>query len=84
MPYGDTSAPARRLQVKLWRAMSSLEKARLVSGITLAVQEFSLAGIRERHPAASERECLLRLAALKLGPELTRRIYPEAAELSGL
>ena len=77
----DTSSDAERLQVALWRKMSPLEKARLVSDITRTAQELSLAGIRERHPGASDRECMLRLAMLKLGPELTRRVYPEAAEL---
>jgi hypothetical protein len=43
-----------------------------------------LAGIRHRYPHASERECFLRLAAIRLGVETTRRIYPEAAELTDL
>lgn len=79
----DTSPEAERLQVELWRKMSPLEKARAVSAITRAAQQLSLAGIRQRHPGASDRECMLRLAMLKLGPELTRRIYPEAADLLG-
>jgi hypothetical protein len=43
----------------------------------------ALAGIRERHPGASERECFIRLAALQLGLELTRRVYPDAVEYLG-
>lgn len=77
----DTSRAAERLQVALWRGMSPLQKARIVSGITRAAQRLSLAGIQQRHPGASERECMLRLALLKLGPELTLRVYPEAANL---
>jgi hypothetical protein len=79
----DTSREAGRVQVEMWRRMSPLEKARAVTEISRAVQELSLAGIRVRHPAASEQECLLRLAILKLGRQLARHVYPEATRLSG-
>jgi hypothetical protein len=77
----DTTRAAERVQVDLWRRMSSMDKARAVSGISRAAQEFSLLGIRQRHPDASERECTLRLAVLKLGRELAFRAYPEATAL---
>jgi hypothetical protein len=73
----DTSPEAARLQVEIWRRMTPLEKARLVSGLSSAVTQLALAGIRRRHPGASERECRLRLAQLKLGPALYRSAYPE-------
>jgi hypothetical protein len=79
----DTSLAAERAQVELWRKMSSIEKAKTVSEISRAVQELSLAGIRLRHPEASERECLLRLAIIKLGRKLACEVYPEAAQISG-
>lgn len=79
----DTSRQAEQIQVELWRRMSPLEKARAVSTICEAVQELSLAGIRLRHPDASDRECMLRLAALKLGTTLTLNAYPEASILLG-
>lgn len=75
----DTSPDAERLQVALWRRMSPLDKCRLVAEMTRSVESLSLTGIQRRHPDASERECLLRLAVLKLGPALTRVVYPEAA-----
>lgn len=80
---GDTSLEAEREQVELWRRMSPLEKVRAVTGIARAVQQLSLAGIRLRHPEASDQECFLRLAVLKLGRQLACRVYPEAAHLSG-
>ena len=79
----DTSPEAARRQIALWREMTPLEKARAVTATARAVQELSLAGIRMRHPGASERECLLRLALIKLGPDLACRAYPEAATLAG-
>jgi hypothetical protein len=77
----DTSEEAARLQVEIWRRMTSLEKAELVSAATRAVEELCLEGIRLRHPGASEEECRLRLAIIKLGPELAVEVYPEAASL---
>jgi hypothetical protein len=79
----DTTVEAERIQVERWRRMTPLEKARAVTEVSRAVQELSLAGLRIRHPGASERECLLRLAALKLGRDLACEIYPEAAALFG-
>jgi hypothetical protein len=75
----DTSPEAERIQVALWRGMTPLEKAGLVSSTSRAAQLLSLAGIRRRHPEASEDECMLRLAKLKLGPTLFALAYPEAA-----
>jgi hypothetical protein len=63
--------------------MSSVDKARAITNASRAAQELSLVGIRLRHPGASERECQLRLAALKLGSGLALRVYPEAATLFG-
>ena len=79
----DTTAEAERILIERWRRMTPLEKARSVTEVSRAVQELSLAGLRMRHPGASEREGLLRLAALKLGRDLACEIYPEAAVLFG-
>ena len=79
----DTSSENQRIQVELWRRMSPLERLRAVTEISRSVQELSLAGIRLRHPDASDRECMLRLAVLKLGRRLACQVYPEAAGLSG-
>ena len=77
----DSSPAVERLQIDAWRRMSPLRKARAVDGLTRTAQAFALAGIRHRHPGASERECFLRLAVLKLGREATLHLYPDAAAL---
>ena len=77
----DSSPTVERLQIDAWRRMSPVQKARTVDGLTRTAQVLALAGIRRRHPGASERECFLRLAVLKLGSEATRRLYPDAAAL---
>jgi len=80
----DTSREIEARQVEAWRQMSPAERLRLVSTTSRAVVELSRAGIRQRYPTASERECFLRLAAIVLGVEAARRVYPEAALLSDL
>ena len=80
----DTTADIERRQVEAWRRLSSVERLRLVSDATRAVMALSLAGIRRRHPQASDRECFLRLAAIRLGVDATRQVYPDAAHLPDL
>jgi len=79
----DTSLAAECAQVELWRKMPPQEKLRAVTEISRAVEELSLAGIKLRHPAASDRECMLRLAIIKLGRQLACEVYPEASRISG-
>ena len=75
----DTSPEIERLQVEGWQHMSPAQKAAVVSGLTQAVHDLALAGVRLRHPQASEREQFLRLALITLGVDLARRAYPEIA-----
>jgi len=81
---GDTSADIEQRQIDSWRRLSPLERLRLVTDTYRAVTNLSLAGVRRRHPQASERECFLRLAAILLGVDATRRVYPDAAHLTDL
>jgi hypothetical protein len=80
----DTAAPIEQRQIEAWRRMTPLEKLRLVSDASRAVTDLAKAGIRLRYPGASERECFLRFAAIVLGVETARRIYPDAADLTDL
>jgi hypothetical protein len=80
----DTTADIEQLQVDAWRRLSPLERLRLVSDATRAALNLSLAGIRRRHPDAPERECFLRLAAILLGVDTARRVYPDAAQVRDL
>ena len=77
----DTAREIEDAQIRRWRAMSSTEKAALISGLCQAADALALAGIRHRYPAASSRECFLRLAMLKLGRDLACRVYPDALNL---
>ncbi len=80
----DTTAGIEQRQIEAWRRMSAAERLQLVSDSSRAVIDLTLAGIRRRYPQASEREHFLRLAAILLGVDNARRIYPDAAELTDL
>ena len=77
----DTPVEVEERQIEGWRQMSPAQKAALISGLTGAALAMTRAGLRERHPAASERELFLRLAVLTLGRDLARRAYPDAQSL---
>ena len=79
----DTTAEAERVQIEIWRRMTPGEKLSLVERACRDVIVLALAGIRQRHPGASDRECLIRLAELRLGPELVREAYPDADAILG-
>ncbi len=80
----DTTAAVEGRQVEAWRRLTPADRLRLVSDTTRAVTGLALAGIRHRYPQAADRECFLRLAAIRLGVDTTRRLYPEAAHLTDL
>ena len=78
----DTTAEIEERQIRAWREMSPAAKGALVAGLTNATIVLARAGLRERHPGASDRELFLRLAILTLGPDLAGRAYPDARALA--
>jgi hypothetical protein len=71
----DTAPEALERQFDLYRRMSPAEKAQLCRDASLAATAFAMAGLRQRHPDATERELLLRLAVMRLGAEVVERVY---------
>jgi hypothetical protein len=70
----DTSHAVDRIQFERLRAMSPEEKGAVFTGLVLAVQDLALAGLRLRHPSATEDELWLRLAVRRLGAETVGRV----------
>ena len=77
----DTSPEIERMQIEAWRRMAPRQKAALITGLTQAARTMAMAGVRHRHPLATQREQFLRLAIATLGPELAVAAYPDAAPL---
>ncbi len=78
----DTPLDIEARQIDGWRRMTTIEKAALVSGLSQAVFDTALAGVRQRYPHASPREQALRLAVLTLGRDLARQAYPDIDQLA--
>ena len=55
--------------------MTPQQRAEVFTGLTLAVQELAMAGLREQFPDASDDELRLRLAARRLGNDVVRRVW---------
>ena len=64
--------------------MSSVQRARLVAGAARTARALALAGLRQRHPDASESEIVARFALLTLGPALARRVYPHLLDMQDI
>lgn len=71
----DTSIVAERVQFDAYRALTPAEKLELILDLCNTGREWTLAGVRMRHPGASAEEVELRAAGLRLGPELARQVY---------
>ena len=78
----DTSPEAERLQIDGWRRMSPEQKAATVTALTTMAMGMTMAGLRHRHPGESEPALRKRLATILHGPELARRVCPDAVETS--
>jgi hypothetical protein len=57
------------------RETPGVEKLAAMRRLTIAARRLALAGLRHRHPDASEAELRRRLADLLLGEELATRVY---------
>ena len=80
----DTSFEAERFLIARLREMPSWEKARQAAELTRTCQMLALSGIRRRYPAALEKECRLRLAALWLDRETMMKVFHWDPEKKGL
>lgn len=71
----DTHVEARRVQVAIWREMSAADKAATIDRLSGEVRALALAGIRQRHPDATELEQQRYLAVLLHGPEVVEAAF---------
>jgi hypothetical protein len=71
----DTSPAVQHLLSERLRAMPAWRKLELVGQMNRTVDTLALSGLRQRHPGASPAELRRRLADLRLGATLARRVY---------
>jgi hypothetical protein len=65
----DTSEEIDRLLFERYRQMQPWEKLRMVAEMIETAEVLAFAGLRLRHPDASDRELRLRLAAMRYDRE---------------
>ena len=74
----DTSPEAEKVLIELLRRAPAWRRLQLADRMSATVRELSMAGVRARHPRASEAEVRRRFADIHLGPELAAKIYGPA------
>lgn len=79
----DTSVDVAQLLVERWRAMSPVEKLRAVDDANRSCDALAAAGVRRRHPDASDTEVDRRVVALRIGRELSIAAYGWDPEVEG-
>jgi hypothetical protein len=76
----DTSPEAEQVLIELWRKATPARKFSVAFDTTRALQEFILAGLRDRHPEETPERLRRRFTDLWLGPELARRAFGAAPD----
>lgn len=79
----DTTPEAEEILIEGYRKMTPQQKMKIVSDMTITVQQFALARIRKQYPEASEREQRLRLASLWLDRETMIKFFDWDPEKEG-
>lgn len=80
----DTTPQVERFLFDRLRAMPISQKARQLREINATVELLAIAGIRRRHPGATDQEIRIRLAALRLDRETMIQVYNWDPEAEGL
>lgn len=71
----DTSPEVEQMLFVYWREAPVWEKWQRMMDLNHSARALALAGLRRRHPDASEEEIRRHLADQILGPELAARVY---------
>lgn len=71
----DTSPEAERVLIELLRQTPAWRRLQLADEMSCMVRNLSLAGLRARHPSATETELRRRFADLYLGTDLAEKAY---------
>ena len=73
--FADTSPEAEAVLIELFRQAPGWRKLEMVGELFATTKLFTLGGLRERHPQASEGELRRRLADMFLGEDLAAKAY---------
>lgn len=79
----DTDTEIRQVMINLARQSPVWKKFAQVSATTEGCLALARAGIKRRHPNATEQEIRLRLAAIMLGRETVKEVYGWDPDVEG-
>ncbi len=71
----DTSPEAERVLIELLRRAPAWRKLQLTDRMSATARELCLAGLRSRHPMATQAEMRRRFADIHLGPDLAAKLF---------
>ncbi len=71
----DTSPEAERVLIELLRKAPTWRKLQLTDQMSKMTRELCWAGLRSRHPGASDLVLRRRFADIHLGPKLAAQVY---------
>jgi hypothetical protein len=76
----DTSPDAERVLIELLRKAPAWRRLQLTDQMSATARNLCLAGLRQRHPHATQSELRQRFAEIHLGPELAARLRSRLAD----
>ena len=71
----DNSPAAEQVLIELLRRAPAWRKLQLADRMSATVRELCLAGLRSRHPNATQAETRRRFADIQLGPDLAAKVF---------
>jgi hypothetical protein len=75
MNITDTSPEAEKVLIDILRNMSPEQKGALISGMFQMGRDLAFAGLRDRHPNATDEQIRLLYAKERLGDQLFGQVY---------
>ena len=75
MGIKDTTKQANQVLLGIYRGMSSSSKGDLIFDVYRTGRELAMAGLRESHPQASEKQIWYLWARQHLGEKLFKEVY---------
>jgi hypothetical protein len=76
VPARDTSQQAHDHRLRLYRAMSPVQRSELALRMSDDLRRIAAEGIRARHPGYSDREVRRALVAVFYGAETAAKVWP--------
>ncbi|MHC4620420.1 MAG: hypothetical protein ACYTEQ_21950 [Planctomycetota bacterium] len=83
MDISDTSPQAQKVQHEIYRRMPPVRKVQLIFDACRTGKLLAMAGLRQRHPSASDEEVWHMWARQHLGDELYNEVYGTATDEDG-